>query len=41
VLANLIGNALQRGGGTPDEVRAHGRDAAVVFEIHNGDSQIP
>jgi signal transduction histidine kinase len=41
VLSNLIGNALQHGGGTQVEVRAHGRDDEVVLEVHNGGSQIP
>lgn len=41
VLSNLIGNALQHGGGTRVEVRAHGRDDELLLEVHNGGSQIP
>ena len=41
VLSNLVGNALQHGGGTPVGVRASGRDDDVVVAIHNAGSHIP
>ena len=41
VLSNLVGNALQHGGGTQVEVRASGRDDLVVLTVHNEGAPIP
>lgn len=41
VLSNLVGNALQHGGGAQVEVRASGRDDDVVIAVHNEGSPIP
>jgi signal transduction histidine kinase len=41
VLSNLVGNALQHGGGMQVEVRAAGRDGDVIISVHNDGPAIP
>ncbi|MFL5264941.1 MAG: sensor histidine kinase, partial [Anaeromyxobacteraceae bacterium] len=41
VLSNLVGNALQHGGGTPVQVALAGGEAEVVVTVHNGGPPVP
>ncbi len=41
VLSNLIGNAIQHGGGTPVRVAVESAASGVAVEIHNGGPAIP
>ena len=41
VVANLVGNAIQHGDGTPITLTAHPDDDAVVLKAHNGGPPIP
>ena len=35
VISNLVGNALQHGGGTPVRIQLSGEEGAVVLSVHN------
>jgi signal transduction histidine kinase len=41
VVSNLVGNAIQHGGGTPVTVTAHGDGSTVTLAVHNGGPAIP
>jgi signal transduction histidine kinase len=41
VLSNLVGNAIQHGGGGPIRLEAHGADNSVALGVHNGGNPIP
>lgn len=41
VLSNLVGNAIQHGGGTPTTLTARDQGDAVTLTVHNGGSPIP
>jgi signal transduction histidine kinase len=41
VISNLVGNALQHGGGAPVRLHARGGEGEVVLEIHNRGLPIP
>lgn len=41
VVCNLIGNAIQHGGGTPVTLRAHEDGDSVTLAVHNGGPPIP
>jgi signal transduction histidine kinase len=41
VVSNLVGNAIQHGGGTPITLTAHGDGDSVRLAVHNGGSPIP
>ena len=36
VVSNLVGNAIQHGGGGPITLEAHGSDESVTLGVHNG-----
>jgi signal transduction histidine kinase len=41
VIANLVGNAIQHGGGGPITLEAHDADQSVRLRVHNGGNAIP
>ena len=41
VLSNLLGNAIQHGGGGPIKLEAHGAADGVTLRVHNGGIPIP
>jgi signal transduction histidine kinase len=41
VVSNLLGNAIQHGGGTPVTLTAHEDGESVSFAVHNGGAVIP
>jgi signal transduction histidine kinase len=41
VVSNLVGNAIQHGGGTGVTLIAHGDGDFVTLAVHNGGSPIP
>ena len=41
VMSNLLGNAIQHGGGGPITLEAHGADDRVTFSVHNEGRAIP
>ena len=41
VVSNLIGNAIQHGGGSPVTLTAHGDGESVTLVVHNGGAPIP
>jgi signal transduction histidine kinase len=41
VISNLLGNAIQYGGGTPITLTAQGESDKVVVAVHNGGQPIP
>jgi signal transduction histidine kinase len=41
VVSNLLGNAIQHGGGGPVTLEAHGADGSVTLTVHNGGDPIP
>lgn len=41
VVSNLLGNAIQHGGGGPITVTAHGAENSVTLTVHNGGKPIP
>lgn len=41
VVTNLVGNAIQHGGGTPVTLTGHGDGASVTLAVHNGGAPIP
>jgi signal transduction histidine kinase len=41
VVSNLVGNAIQHGGGTPVTLTAHGDGDSVTLAVHNGGAPIP
>lgn len=41
VVSNLVGNAIQHGGGGPISVDTHGSDRSVTLSVHNGGNPIP
>jgi signal transduction histidine kinase len=41
VVSNLVGNAIQHGGGGPISLEAHGADESVTLRVQNGGHPIP
>jgi signal transduction histidine kinase len=41
VVSNLVGNAIQHGGGTPVTLTAYGNHDSVTLAVHNGGPPIP
>jgi signal transduction histidine kinase len=41
VVSNLLGNAIQHGGGGPITLAAHGMDEHVTLSVHNDGNPIP
>lgn len=41
VVSNLLGNAIQHGGGGPITLEAHGADEGVTLSVHNDGNPIP
>ena len=41
VVSNLLGNAIQHGGGSPVTLTAHGDGESVTLVVHNGGAPIP
>ena len=41
VVSNLLGNAIQHGGGGPITLEAHGADERVTLTVHNDGRAIP
>jgi signal transduction histidine kinase len=41
VVSNLVGNAIQHGGGGPISVETRGSDGSVTLSVHNGGNPIP
>jgi len=41
VVSNLLGNAIQHGGGGPIRLEAHGADEGVTLSVHNDGNPIP
>jgi len=41
VVTNLVGNAIQHGGGTPITLTGHEERESVLLAVHNGGAPIP
>ena len=41
VVSNLVGNAIQHGGGGPISIEVEGADESVTLRVHNGGKPIP